>query len=199
MLERKGFEVRLVNARQSRMFRGARLMSKTASGFDNSTPSECWQVRFVQRPRCVWCAATCVLVGLAIGFISPVFAQQTVDPQIVQEMRAFATKYDAAINQRDTSAIAALYTEDAIWRTSNEGAFRGRQAITKEYVKLYFRRWNIHKYATTVNRVAVTGNDVRSTGTWSCASNRGAGRDSGPCSWVLVHEGKTLKIRLDSH
>jgi ketosteroid isomerase-like protein len=139
-------------------------------------------------------------VGLAISFISPVLAQQTVDPQLAQQMRAFATKYDVAINERDTSAIAALYTKGAIWRTSNEGAFRGQQAIANEYQKLYFTRWNIHDYATTVRRLAATGDEVLSTGTWSCSSSEGGGRKvSGTYSWVLVNEGKTLKIRLDNH
>ncbi len=141
-----------------------------------------------------------LFVGLAISSISPVFAQQTVDPPLAQQMRAFATKYDQAINERDTAAIAALYTKSAIWKTSNEGVFRGQQAIANEYQKLYFTRWNIHHYATAVRRLAATGDEVRSTGTWSCSSNEGGGRKvSGTYSWVLVNEGKTLKIRLDNH
>jgi uncharacterized protein (TIGR02246 family) len=137
------------------------------------------------------------IVGLAVSFAWPVFAQQK---DIDQQTRVLAMEYDAAVNKRDASAIAALYTDDAIWRTSNEGAFRGRQAIANEYQKLYFNRWNIHNYVTTVRRVTVTGNDVRSTGTWSCASNEGGGRKvSGNYSWVLVKEGSGLKIRRDNH
>jgi type II secretory pathway pseudopilin PulG len=51
------------------------------------------------------------LVGLAISFALPTFAQQkdTVDPKIEQQIRALAQKYDEAINKHDSVAIASLY------------------------------------------------------------------------------------------
>jgi uncharacterized protein (TIGR02246 family) len=137
------------------------------------------------------------MVGLTIGFAWPAFAQQK---DLDKKTRVLATEYDAAINKRDASAIAALYTDDAIWRTFNEGAFHGRQAIANEYQTLYFKHWNIRNYATTVRQVTAAGHVVRSTGTWSCDSNEGSGRRaSGNYSWVLVDEGGRLKIRRDSH
>jgi hypothetical protein len=47
---------------------------------------------------------------LAIGFVSPTFAQQEdkVDPQIAVQIRALAFKYDAAFNRNDAAAVAAL-------------------------------------------------------------------------------------------
>jgi hypothetical protein len=56
------------------------------------------------------------LVGLAIGFAAPALAQlkDTVDPKTAQEIRALAMKYDAAFNNNDAAAVAALYTEDAV-------------------------------------------------------------------------------------
>jgi hypothetical protein len=56
------------------------------------------------------------LVGLAIGFTAPTLAQQkdTVDPQIVQQIRALTIRYDAALNNHDAAAVAALYTQDGV-------------------------------------------------------------------------------------
>jgi uncharacterized protein (TIGR02246 family) len=136
-------------------------------------------------------------VGLTIGFALPAFTQQK---DLEKKTHVLVTEYDAAVNKRDASAIAALYTDDAIWSTSHEGVFHGRQAIANEYQTLYFKRWNIHNYATTVGQVTATGHVVRSTGTWSCLSNEGGGKKaSGSYSWVLVDEGGRLKIRRDSH
>jgi hypothetical protein len=55
-----------------------------------------------------------VLVGSAINFGLPAFAEQkdTVDPQIAQQIRVLAAKYDEAINKHDAAAVAALYAQD---------------------------------------------------------------------------------------
>jgi uncharacterized protein (TIGR02246 family) len=136
-------------------------------------------------------------VGLAIGFALPAFAQQK---DLEKKTGVLAMEYDAAVNKRDASAIAALYTDDAIWSTFNEGAFQGRQAIANEYQTLYFKHWKIHNYVTTVRQVTATGRVVRSTGTWSCVSDEGGGRNvNGNYSWVLVDENGRLRIRRDRH
>jgi ketosteroid isomerase-like protein len=69
------------------------------------------------------------LVGLAVSFASPTFAQQkdTVDPKIAQRIRALETKFDEAFNKNDAAAVAALYTEDAFYGTPH-GGFHGRQS-----------------------------------------------------------------------
>ena len=81
------------------------------------------------------------LAGFAIGFAPPAFAQQkdTVTPQIEQQIRMLATKYDTAINSHDPVAIAALYAQDAVWVTYHDGKYRGRQAIEREYAKCISR------------------------------------------------------------
>jgi uncharacterized protein (TIGR02246 family) len=121
------------------------------------------------------------LVGLAIGFAAPAFAQQTVDPKIEQQIRVLASKYDAAINQHDAPAVAALYAQDAVWATYHDGTYHGPQAIEKEYERLYFKRWNKSNYITTVDRLSAVGNEIRSFGTWSCnyQGNGSVGSDSG--------------------
>jgi type II secretory pathway pseudopilin PulG len=54
------------------------------------------------------------LIGLAIGFALPTFAKQkdTVNPQIEQQIRALAMKFEEAYNRNDAAAVAALYTEE---------------------------------------------------------------------------------------
>jgi hypothetical protein len=75
------------------------------------------------------------LAGLAISFALPTFAQEkdaAVDPQIVQQLHAIGKKSDKAFLKGDAAALAALYTEDAVYVT-NTGPIRGRQAIEKYY------------------------------------------------------------------
>jgi ketosteroid isomerase-like protein len=76
------------------------------------------------------------LAGSAIGLTLPAFAQQkdTVNPKIAQQIRALASKYDAAFNRDDAAAVATLYTEDVVFKTPN-GTFNGRQAIEELFAK----------------------------------------------------------------
>jgi len=76
---------------------------------------------------------------LAIGFAVPVLANEkdTADPQMAQQIRALAMKYDAAFNRNGPAAVAALYTEDAVFVTP-QGTFYGPQAIEKRHAKYIF-------------------------------------------------------------
>jgi ketosteroid isomerase-like protein len=136
------------------------------------------------------------LVGLAIGFVLPTFAQDTVDPKTAQQIRALTAKFNEAFNKHDPAAVAALYTEDAVWQTYH-GTYYGRQRIEKVYADWCFKRWNKHNWVTTISRVIPVGNKVRATGPWRCDLG-GGGADNGLCSWVLVHEGDTWKIRREA-
>ena len=69
------------------------------------------------------------LVGLAISFALPTFAQQkdTVDPRVAQQRDLLSDakvvdkfgqlgqKLDDAYSQKDAAALAALFTEDALF------------------------------------------------------------------------------------
>jgi hypothetical protein len=79
-----------------------------------------------------------VLAGLAISFALPTFAQQqdTVDPQIRQQLEAIIKKTEEAFNNKDTAAMAALYTEDAVLE-SPLGVFSGRAGVEKYYLEAY--------------------------------------------------------------
>src|SRR5262245_43906493 len=78
---------------------------------------------------------TCLLgalVGLAISFAVPTFAQQkeTIDPQLIQKLDTINKKYNEAVNNHDAAAFGALYTEDAIFLTIF-GPVYGLKAIEK--------------------------------------------------------------------
>jgi hypothetical protein len=68
------------------------------------------------------------LSGFVIGFVSPTFAQQTVDPKVEQQIRVLAAKYDEAFNRNDATALGALFSEDAVL-SGLHGRFKSRQAI----------------------------------------------------------------------
>ena len=72
------------------------------------------------------------LVGLAISFALPSFAQQTntPDPGLREALAAFNKKVDDGLNNGDAAALAALFTEDAVFVT-DQGPIFGRQAIEK--------------------------------------------------------------------
>ena len=78
------------------------------------------------------------LVGLAIGFPLPTFAQEqrTVDPEVRQQIEAVLTKFGEAQNKHDATAVADLFTLDAIrvldW--TGGGTINGREAIGKDFV-----------------------------------------------------------------
>jgi uncharacterized protein (TIGR02246 family) len=142
------------------------------------------------------------IVVLAIGFASLSLAQQvtTVDPRTAQEIRALAMMYDEAINKQDPAAVAAFYTEDAIY-VAHHGTFHGRQAIEKTYA-IYFQHWHSIHYVSTVDRLIAVGNEVRAFGTWSSAfqdTNGVPRKDGGHYRWLLVRNGFGWEIRTNTN
>jgi hypothetical protein len=83
------------------------------------------------------------LVGLAVSFASPTFAQQrdSVDPQTLEQLKAFGKKWKEAYENNDAAAVAALFTEDAVL-VINTGPIYGREAIEKFYADL-FQKWRV--------------------------------------------------------
>jgi uncharacterized protein (TIGR02246 family) len=137
------------------------------------------------------------LVGLAIGFTISTFAQDTVDPKIIQQIRAFETKFDEAFNKNDAAAVAALYTEDAFYGTPH-GGFHGRQAIEEDYARHSFQNYHANSLFITVDRAIAVGNEVHAAGRWSASYQQWGGgsiQADGHRSWVFVREGDTWKIR----
>ena len=78
------------------------------------------------------------LVGLAISFALPTYAQQkeVADPQPTQNIAAILKAFSEAHMNNDAAAIAALFTRDAVFVTP-EGPITGRQALQKWHTDLY--------------------------------------------------------------
>jgi uncharacterized protein (TIGR02246 family) len=78
------------------------------------------------------------LAGFAIGFVVPALAQEqnSVDPEVRQQIEAVHMKFVEAQNKGDAAAIAALFTHDAVqvWYGLSEGGLAsGQQAIEERY------------------------------------------------------------------
>ena len=133
------------------------------------------------------------LVGLAIGFAVPSFAQQTVDLQTRQQLDALLEKTDDAYINNDAAAAAALFTEDAVLVTPDNKTFHGREAIEKYYGGL-FKEVHFSKHLLTVNQdstyIITAGNVMWETGEWSMTfQGQTGGRRENPmtfCSGASV-------------
>src|SRR5262245_5417969 len=92
------------------------------------------------------------LVGLAISFAVPAFAQQTntPDPQLREQILALIKKFDVAMNNNDAAARGALYTEDAI-EVTPDGPIHGREAIQKHYADL-MQKWHFSNQVGTLDQ-----------------------------------------------
>ena len=77
------------------------------------------------------------LAALAIGLATPALAQlqNTVDPEVRQQIEAVTKRREEAFNKHDAAAWSAFYTEFAIdvWSIQAEGAAVGLPAIKKKY------------------------------------------------------------------
>jgi ketosteroid isomerase-like protein len=106
------------------------------------------------------------IAAIVIGFTLPTFAQQkdTVDPQVAEQVRALASKFDDAINRHDAVAVSALFTQDGVGQIpeSKVSAGHGRVGIEKAYAH-WFKNWQVRNYSSTVDRVVSVGNEIRST------------------------------------
>jgi hypothetical protein len=78
------------------------------------------------------------LVGLAISFALPTFAQEkgAVDPETRQEIEATYNKRIDALKKEDAAAYAALYTQDAVLVNATgygDDLISGQEAIRKTF------------------------------------------------------------------
>ena len=81
----------------------------------------------------------------------------------------FIKKYDEAVNNNDAAALAALYTEDALF-VADTGPLYGRQAIDNFYAdafKVLHPKNYISKEDPNSARFVGTPDNVASNGEWS--------------------------------
>jgi hypothetical protein len=76
------------------------------------------------------------LVGLAISFALPTYAQQKdlADPQTTQKLLAGLKTDEEARNNNDPAAYAVQYTRDGVY-IGEQGPVIGRQAIQKYFYR----------------------------------------------------------------
>jgi len=161
-------------------------------------------------------AVAVALVGLAISFALPTLAQQTntssspattataqqgdtVDPQVAEQVRALASKYDQVFNKNDATALGALFSEDAVF-SGLHGRLNGRQAIENFHSQQVFARWHVNNRVTTVDRVVSVNDEVSSSGRWSeTVQSNGSKNVGGTYSWALIRDGDSWKIRTATY
>jgi uncharacterized protein (TIGR02246 family) len=75
------------------------------------------------------------LAGLAIGFAVPALAQEqnTLDPEVRQQIEAVVKKHEQAYNEYDAAAFADGFTQYAV-EVSAGGTAWGRKEIEERYV-----------------------------------------------------------------
>ena len=117
------------------------------------------------------------LVGLAISFTLPTFAQEkeeanpfpfraiAASPQIVQQLEAINLKFDEAYNKHDAAAVAALFTANAI-QVTPVGVFSGREAIEKFFTDV-IQRFTPSDHVRKISYVYALGGDLCAIGGWT--------------------------------
>lgn len=98
----------------------------------NTLTHETPQQTAPRRPRRTWLIiliAVLAIAGLAVGTWLIIDANQTDDLAVATE---FADTGDLAWTTGDGDALAALFTEDGIWKGPSGTPIEGRDAISKE-------------------------------------------------------------------
>jgi len=142
------------------------------------------------------------LLGLAISFALPIFAQQTntPDPQLRQRLVALIKKHTDALDKNDAAAVAAVFTEDGILVTP-DGPISGRESIEKYYAGV-FKQVQLSNNLAPVDDdsphiIGTAGNEMWATGKWSATVK---GQNFGPVEakgyWSVIRKGDDWKIRM---
>jgi len=145
------------------------------------------------------------LLGLAIGFALPTYAQQKdlADPETTQKILAGLKKTDEeARNNNDPAAYAAQYARDGVY-IGEEGPIIGRQTIQKYFTDVW--KWWHPKNCMTkwdgnaLHLIGAAGNELWATGEWS---ETGQGKNGEPLpigghfACIYVRDGDDWKIRM---
>jgi ketosteroid isomerase-like protein len=144
------------------------------------------------------------LVGLAISFALPALAQQkdALDPQLRQVADTLSKKFDAAYDNNDAAAVAALFTEDAVLVTT-QGPIYGRKAIEKHYAgvfqKVHFSNHVAKPDQYSPHIINTDGNEMWWNGEWNVTlqgQTGGPKQAKGYWTSIVVREGDTWKDRM---
>jgi uncharacterized protein (TIGR02246 family) len=152
------------------------------------------------------------LAALAISFALPTYAQQkdVADARIAQQrdllgdVKALAEfgdlhrKLDEAYDKNDAAAVAALFTEDALF-VAPDGMFSGRQAIEISHAEA-FQKSPITDFNCSRERrhLDAIDNAVWSAGQWASTSQSQTGPvfEWGCWTAIYVRDGDAWKFRM---
>ena len=146
-------------------------------------------------------------LGLAIALALPTVAQQTdtPDPQLREQIVALFGKFTEAWNNNDSAALAALYTEDAVFcGGEGSGPHYGREAIEKHFAE-GFKLFHFSNHIATPDQysphaIGTAGNEVWALGEWSMTiqSKNGGSPMQIKGNWkdIFVRDGDGWKARM---
>jgi uncharacterized protein (TIGR02246 family) len=147
------------------------------------------------------------LVGLAINFALPTYAQQKdlADPQTTQKVFASFKAWDEAFNNNDAAAIAAFYTRDSVFVTT-DGQIIGREAIQRWYADLLQRLRPKNRVGkvdgNALHVIGTAGNEFWATGEFT-ETFQGKNGEPIPIKghWltIYVREGDDWKTRVSAY
>ena len=148
------------------------------------------------------------LVGLAIGFVLPTFAQEKEETspflygaipassQIARQLDVINRQLDEAFNKHDAAAIAALFTTNATL-VAPSGTFSGRDGIEKYFTDV-FQRFNPSDQLTKISDVYAFADDLCGIGGRSVTVNSGHPfQGGGYLIRVYTRVRDTWKIRVE--
>ena len=140
------------------------------------------------------------LAGFAISFAVPTFAQgqNTVDPEVRQQIEAVSMKFVEAYNKYDAAALAALFTEDAVevrnWPGDEHGGTAsGREAIEKRFAADF--AFNPGKMVNEIVQEYAVGNDICAIANISVGGAL-VGTWKNQAATFYVRDADTWKIRM---
>jgi uncharacterized protein (TIGR02246 family) len=148
------------------------------------------------------------LVGLAINFALPTYAQQKdlADPETIQKFVAMGKAASEAHNNLDAAAFAAFYARNAVFLTPDRPII-GRQAIQKWFTD-FFQKSPQHPQnsmgkidGNALHVIGTDGNTMWATGEYS-ETVQGKNGEPIPVKsynfWIFVREGEDWKILVDA-
>ena len=126
-----------------------------------------------------------------------------IDPQIIEQIdNTISKKYDEAVNNNDAAAIAALYTEDAVF-VSDRGPVYGRKAIEKWYADGFQERHPTNHIGKaeqdSAHVIGTAGDQIWRNGEWSESGQGKTGetiQTKGYGSAIYNREGDGWKISM---
>jgi uncharacterized protein (TIGR02246 family) len=174
------------------------LSDTTATGAKSSATGR-WKKLPQSKEKIMKTRLLLTFAGLTICFAMPALALSgdlAGDVKALDLLSALSMKYDDAYRKKDATALAALFTEDALCVTPH-GQFSGRQAIEKAYAD-DLQRWPASSHIYQADELNAICNEAWSVGHWwlTLQDQKGPVFARGYWSALLVREADGWKFRM---